>query len=128
MFVDGQLNGSTMTGEITFEVHLIEGLKANLLLGTDVLGPEHMKIDFEKHHIAIGSCKGLQVPISIINRASPHLQRIVLNKEELVVPANSTIKVPVSYHGTLPEDRDFMFDPTHHLRLGVEGGIYTHIR
>ena len=46
------------------EIHLVEGLRANLLIGNDIILPENFVIDIEKKTTLIGSCKVI-IPISV---------------------------------------------------------------
>ena len=39
------------------EIHLLYRLKANFLMGNDVLGPENSVLDIGKHEMHIGRCK-----------------------------------------------------------------------
>ena len=116
-----------VTGQFDAEVHLVESLKANFLLGNDVLTAQRTKIDLEKQTIKLGSCQNLQAPISTVARKDPCLKRTVRTKGEVVVPAGATINVPVTYHGQLPDDRDFLFEPQCRRHLGEDGGVFAHI-
>ena len=39
LFFNGEIAGQQSTGSITIEVHLVDDLRANMLIGTDVLTP-----------------------------------------------------------------------------------------
>ena len=45
----GTRNGVDVRAKITREVHLVDGLKAKMLLGTDIIGPEKIDIITSKN-------------------------------------------------------------------------------
>ena len=127
-YLEGTLSGSSDVtfARITREVHLVDDLKAGMLMGADILTPEHMAMDFSKQTLVVGSCKSLIVPISTRARSAP-VKRVIKAKARLTVPARSTTSIQVAYSGVLPSDRDMLFEPACQLPLGVAGGIYAHI-
>lgn len=127
VYMDGIIKGKRTTAEITIEVYLVDELKANILIGTDVLVPEKITFNLETYIMRIGSCQGIEVPISTKVRRTPHIHRSILAKSPIVVPSGATMEVPVLYKGALPEDRDFIFEPSFHKGLGNEGGIFAHV-
>ncbi|KAJ5261633.1 hypothetical protein N7497_004097 [Penicillium chrysogenum] len=56
---------------IRIEAHLVENLKAKLLIGTDVMGHEGFRLDFDSKKVKIPSCMGLTVPNSM-HAKRPH--------------------------------------------------------
>ena len=66
------------------EIHLVEGLRANLLIGNDIILPENFVIDIEKKTTLIGSCRVI-VPISTRQRGQ-FLTRKLLTSKSTVVP------------------------------------------
>ena len=128
-YLEGNLAGNTQNtpafAKITREVHLVDNLKAGILMGADILIPEYMVMDFAKQQMTIGCCKDLITPISTRTRSAP-IKRVIKSKDRLSLPPRSTTTIPVDYHGALPVDRDMLFEPKYHLPLG-SGGIYAHI-
>ena len=45
----------------------------------------------------------------------------------MVLPARTTMPVPVAFAGELPQDRDLLFEPKCSLQLGHAGGVYAHV-
>ena len=127
MFIDGKLNGLSTTASLTVEAHLVTDLKANMLIGTDTIAPQGICIDLGKQLLTIGACQNLQAPIETVTRQQPHLKRTVRVKFNTVIPSHSTIDIPVTYHGSLPNDRDFLFEPQCPNDLGNDGGVYAHV-
>ena len=56
MYFDRLVKGTPIRGFITIEVHLVEDLKADILIKTDTLEPQGFVINFDKKTIIIGSC------------------------------------------------------------------------
>jgi hypothetical protein len=48
--------GAACKAVITREFHLVDGLKANMLIGTDIIVPKQCTIDIAKLNITISSC------------------------------------------------------------------------
>ena len=59
--------GQQVYASLTCEIHLVEGLSANLLIGNDIMSPEDFVIDVKKKSVLIGSC-GVTVPIDARQR------------------------------------------------------------
>ena len=92
------------------EIHVVDNLKANILVGMDIMVPEQIDILASQAKASIGSC-GISVPIEMRTRAGRAVSHPVHAKKSLVVPPRSQVQVPVHHHhGSLP-DRDFFFEP-----------------
>jgi hypothetical protein len=51
--------------KIMVEVHLVDYLPAQLLLGVDAIGREGFRVDFETLTVRIASCIGFSFPVNI---------------------------------------------------------------
>lgn len=91
------------------EIHLVKDLKANMLMGNDILGPERIILDMGKGNAFIGSC-GSTIEISTRQREGPYTKRVVQARNSLTVAPRSDMLVPVSTPQNLPQ-RDFLFEP-----------------
>lgn len=111
MYVRGSVAENPATAAITMEVHLVNDLKANLLVGNDNLKPQGMVLDFGEEKVTLGSCQNLTAKINIHSRASPNAKRTIKTKSAFVVPPRTTMRVPVAYNGEVPPDRDYLFEP-----------------
>ena len=121
------LPGNGGIARLQREVHIIDMLKAGLLLGLDILKPEGIIVDPSREAMTIQSCNSLIVPIQVHSRDSEHVRRNVFPLLRTIVPAHTEAKVQVSGHKgkefSLPEDRDFLFEPSTKQRVSV----YAHI-
>lgn len=52
---------------LTYKIHLVKGLRVNLLIGNDIMSLENFIIDVRKKSVFIGSC-GMTVPINAKQR------------------------------------------------------------
>ena len=102
------------------EIHLVEGLRANLLIGNDIISPENFVINIEKKSTLIGSY-GVTIPISARQRGQ-FLTRKILTREVSVVPPRSEAMIPLVLI-SVPDDRDFLFHPIAQPNLT----LFTHI-
>ena len=112
--------GKLVYASLRCEIHLVEGLRANLLIGNDIILPENFVIDIEKKTTLIGSC-GVIVPISARQREQ-FLIRKLLTSESTVVPPRSEAMIPL-VPVSVPDDRDFLFHPAAQPNLT----LFTHI-
>ena len=124
-YIPGEKNGKPLIAHFTRYAYVVDNLKANMLIGVDVLAPEDMEINFRMRRLTIGSCGGISAKINL----SPKLgrtKRIVLAKEPTTIPAKSFRRVQVSLRGKtpLPVDRDLLFAP---LNSPTNAGIQAHL-
>ena len=49
-------NGNKALTCVTREIHLINNLKANLLMGNNIIGSEKIVLDISKNEVSIDSC------------------------------------------------------------------------
>ena len=122
---------SPALAKISVEVHLTEDLKANMLIGTDVLTPHQVLLDCstDSQSATIASCQNLRISARTVVKSFSQIQRVVKSKSTITLPPKSVMNVPVSYASTLPDDRDFLFEPQlpASYDLGLDGGIFAHV-
>lgn len=127
-YADGELpDGTPAVAKMTMEAHLVDNLKANMLIGNDVLVPQKIRLDPAGGKMVIGACQDLAARIEVVTKKDPGVRRAIRSKGTVTIPALSTVSVPVTYRGTLPDDRDFLFEPQFKQNLGREGGVFAHV-
>lgn len=67
------------------EVTIVDGLDANMLLGTDIMGPEKFDISLSTGPTAITSCQDIQLPMTVWKDQKP-AQWTTRAKEETIIP------------------------------------------
>lgn len=105
------------------EVYLVDNLKANLLIGIDIMGPELVVVDMGRKRVILGSCD-VEVSIEIKFRShSAHgVIRPILAQKTTVVPPHSASPICIHHLHQIPADRDYLFEPG-----DVNFGVYTHM-
>ena len=106
----GTKDGEEVTAGFRREMHIVDGLKANVLVGLDATGPEGFVLDLHKCTAVIRQCESVVIPISISSCSGPRVSKPVRVQSNTVVPAESTVTIPV-HHLDLPVGRDFIFEP-----------------
>lgn len=99
---------------------MVEDLRANLLIGNDIISPKSFVIDVKKRSILIESCR-VTVPIDARQRGQ-FLTRRLLPSQKTVVPPHLEAMislVPLA----LPDNRDFLFYPATQANLT----LFTHL-
>ncbi len=116
-------NGQKALACIRRELHIVDDLRAKMLIGNDIVGAERFVIDVANSKASIGSCN-IEVPIEARQRGQ-FTRRNVHAKLATVVPPRSELIVSVSSK-SLPDDRDFLFEPTGAANLCLFAHIVDH--
>ncbi|KAL8814451.1 MAG: hypothetical protein Q9191_008550, partial [Dirinaria sp. TL-2023a] len=116
--------------KIRRQMHIVDDLKANMLIDSDIMSLEDMEVNYPTSIMAIDSCNNIRVPMSVI--AADKIHRVVRALSTIVVSANSIMMIPTRLRGKsdLPSDRELMFTPYRQTstRFGADGdGILSHI-
>ncbi len=120
LYIHGEIPGQGIaTAHLQREAHVVDNLKAKLLLEVDILTPEGMRLDFQERRLIIHSCKSLNTPLSITARDNVRLRRSVRTKKRQLVAPHSVTHISIKLKD-IPEDRDFDFEPQY-------PGTYAHI-
>ncbi len=105
--------------EIEREIHLVDDLKAKLLIGVDILDPEGIIINIREKTAIFTHCQGGLVPLTITNR---NLQKTVFAQESSTIPPHSRKAVLIRGAKNklldLPSNRRLLFEPTR-LRVKI---------
>lgn len=91
------------------ELHIVEALAPNILMGTDIMVPEKSTINLDKKTLFIGSC-GVTIPVQVRPRPGTHRTgQSVHLKSSTIIPPKSYGWVAIHQ---LPQlERDFFFMP-----------------
>ena len=111
------------------EVHLVENLKANLLMGIDIISPEQIHINTSREVAMVRLCDNIELALSIQTR-SANVQRTVFSQKGTRIPAHTRKALPI--HGakgtslSLPQDCDLLFEPSVKQKVSVFAHIVNH--
>jgi len=117
----GTANQQDVEAVVTREAHLVDGLRAKMLVGMDIMGPEQIDIITSKKQAVIGSCEDTIIPIEVHPQSRP-TKRTIHAKSNLVIPPHTEQAIPVHHIRHLPE-RDFLFEPGDSPNLA----LYAHM-
>ena len=103
-------NRISTTSKFEVEFHLIKDLKTNLLIDNDVLIAQRVKIDLISQSVQLNNCQNLVASIDTITRKNSNLKRIIRAKQIINVFVNFIVKMFITYHDNLSNDRNFLFE------------------
>lgn len=128
-FITGRLNGKKAIVSITHQLHIVDELKAKVLVGMDILGLEQAIIDINRQRLTLPMCENFTTDIKVTPKRR-QTNKVVLASKLTTIPTNSVTAVPIHLRGTvsLLADQDFVFQPVSRgLNLGLQGGPRGHI-
>jgi len=70
LYLYRSLRGEQAIAVIKREVHLVDNLAANLLIGVDILAPEAIEINMKNELMTLGNCEGITVLIRVTPRGN----------------------------------------------------------
>ena len=74
------------TAAIHQEVHVIDGLKAKMLISINILGKESFTINTRNKKATIGSCNNIVIPLEVASQAQMQFtQQILANKNTTIL-------------------------------------------
>ena len=83
------------TAAIHQEVHVVEGLKAKMLIGIDKLGRESFTINTENRRATIGSCDNIVIPLEVAPQEQMQFTQQVLADKDTIIPAKTLGQIRV---------------------------------
>ena len=109
-FTGKKSNGQPAIAVVLREVHIVEDLKAQMLLGMDILGPEGFILDLPRRTATIVSCQDVSIPLTVTPQSPTRVSQTVQARTTILVEPGTTASIPVQCGG-LPSDRDLLFEP-----------------
>lgn len=102
------------------QAHLVEGFRANILIGNDILASESFVLNVRLGHTVVGNY-GVKITIRARQGGQFLSKKLFAKKDEIVTLRSETmiLLLPV----LLPDDRDFMFHPIAQANLT----LFVHI-
>ena len=95
------------------EVHIVDDLSANALIGSDILYPEGWILEIPNEQAVLTHNMGLKVKLTVLTRGEK-VRRKIYTGEKISVPPRSRALIPISgpkgQKLDLP-DRDMIFEP-----------------
>ena len=116
----GTKDDQKITSLFRREIHLVDNLKANMLLNNDIIGFENFAIDMTKRHAMIDSI-GIIISLKV-RFFKLTIQRSIHFKKITIISSHAEMIVAV-HHAELPATRDFLFEPDDSLNFI----LYAHL-
>ena len=127
LFTGAKPTGASAIASIQCELHIVENLKANALLGIDTLGPQQAHIDLLHSTLKFPKCGNVVTPINVRPRGNKRTEVVVRTAKQVLIPLKAYLSIPIDVkRSALPTDRDMIFEPSStNLNWGYHGGIYA---
>lgn len=111
------------TAVITREAHIVNDLRAKMLVGIDVLATEGITMDLPRKIAVISSYANIKVPLTITTKSTNQVSKAILAKQRTIIPPHSNLAVAI-IEPDLPDGRDFLFEPDCRQ---ADAAVYAHI-
>ena len=121
-YLPGTKDNQKVLFSMTRELHLVNDLRAKMLIGNDIIGPEGIVLDIGQGHATIGN--GVQIDI-VARQRKERFRTPVQAKDHSIVSPHSSRVLPIRAI-TVPEDRDFVFEPAQHKALSLYAHLVDH--
>lgn len=103
-----------------YELHLVEGLRAKMLIGNNILALENLVLNIGLGHSIVGSC-GVKITIKATQRGQFLRRKLLAENNEVVPPCFEAI-IPI-LPVPVPDNRNFLF----HLAAQTNLTLFAHI-
>ena len=111
------------------EIHIVDDLRAKVLIRMDILGPEEVVMDIGRRKMRFPQCGQIVAPLTITPKSiEGQVDRLVRSAKKIIVPLFSIRGILVNTK-PLPADQDYLFQPHPRpvLNLGLEGRVFAHV-
>lgn len=95
LYVDGQTVNGPKIAHLKRVAHIVDNLKAKLLISVDILAPEGMLVDFANKTMTMGSCQRLRTLIKLKPKSNERVRQTIKSEKRIVVLPQSSAKVPI---------------------------------
>lgn len=113
----------------TRDAHIVNNLKAKLLLSMNIMSSERIFIDIANRLIIVNSCQNLRIELSVTSRANDRIRRVIHFKNRIVIKSRALVQISIR-SANLSNERDFCFELEYNdntKELQQHDAIYAHI-
>ncbi len=120
IYLSSKEDSKRMT-KIHKEMHLVESLKVNMLIGNDILESKDIIIDIQERKATISSCQNLITDVKIHQRG-PFVRRNVISQFASLIPPGSYAKIPYKIKGTrkIPNSMHKVHSGSNQMRVSID--------
>ena len=121
MFLTGTVKSKTVVTKIFREIHVVEDLKANILLRMNILISEEVIIDLLSQTLKLTKVKEIEIPIQIKTKNNVNVNHIIRVEKQTVVSLKSVgqILIQLTEKHQVLSNHNFLFK-------SQKGDVYTH--
>ena len=95
---------------LTIKIYIINDLKTNILIKTNIITFQEMTINWKTRIIKLKRCQRLNISIDVVARTQSHFKRIIRIKFSIIIISSIITKVSVAYNNTISKNKDFLFE------------------
>ena len=121
MFLTETIKSETVVAKIFREIHIVKDLKANILLGMNILILKEVIIDLLSQTLKLTKVKEIEIPIQIETKNNVNVNHIIRVEKQTVVSLKSVGQVLI----WLTEKHQVLSNHNFLFKL-QKGGVYTH--
>jgi hypothetical protein len=107
-YIPGSIASEKVLANFRRELHVVDKLEPNILIGMDIIGPERVNIYPANRIAKVGSCRNVSIPLGVSDRDLRKVLQPVLSAFPAAIPPFSVANVAIKT-AKLPSDRDFIF-------------------
>ena len=126
-YMNDKVNHINHIAKFSTEIHLVDDLKTNLLINTNVMKTQKTKLDLKKSILTIEFCKNLVTSIDTIARLVSNTKRIIRARHATIISTHFILRVFVTYHDQLFDDRDYLFESQCVVDFDDDDDVFAHI-
>lgn len=115
-------NDSNKMTCIKREMHIVENLKAKMLIEIDILRLEDITLNVSNKLTRIDSCENMKVALKIHQRDS-FVRRTIISRFVEIISSEEQTKIKIAMFKSLSKDRDFIFESS----SNVDVSLYAHL-
>ena len=120
-------NKQPAVAKFNIEVHVVNKLYANLLIGNNVIKLQEILLDFRHNQLLIDIYSDIVVSIIAVAKAFSSVRRTVRAKSQILISPCETTQIPVQYTKPLPSDKDFLFKPSYRNDLEEDERVFAYV-
>ena len=99
------------TAAVHQKVHVVDGLKAKMLISINILGRESFTINTRNRRATIGSCNNIVIPLKVAPQAQMQFTQQILANKDTTIPAKTLRQIFVQ--SKLLEGSDLLLKPSY---------------
>lgn len=120
-----------IVAKIQRQVHIVDDLKTNMLIDSNIMGFEDMKVNYQNFIMIVDSCNDIRIFMNVI--IAEKIQRMIRVLSIIVVSTYFIMMIFTRLRSKsktkLSSDKDFMFTSYHQtsMRFDIDGDILNHM-